>query len=75
MPVLTVKEIEAVQRYVQENHEAVMEQDRRIRQRAASRRKPPEVVEAERRERLKRLENARQLIRQTKSANDSGSIC
>lgn len=66
MPVLTVEEIEAVERYVQENYEAVMEQDRRIREGAAARRQPPEVEDAERQERLKRLENARQLIRRGK---------
>jgi uncharacterized protein (DUF433 family) len=64
MPVLTVAEIEAVEKYVQDNHEAVMEQDRRIRERATGRRKPPEVEEAERNERLKRLEKARQEIHQ-----------
>ena len=64
MPVLTVEEIETVERYVQENYQAVMEQDRRIRERAAARQKPPEVEEAERQERLQRLDDARQAIRQ-----------
>jgi uncharacterized protein (DUF433 family) len=45
MPVLTFEEIRAVERYVQENHEAVMEQDRRIRQRNAERSTPPGVQE------------------------------
>ena len=49
MPVLTVEEIETVERYVQDNYEAVMEQDRRIRERAAARRNPPEADEALRR--------------------------
>jgi uncharacterized protein (DUF433 family) len=66
MPVLTVEEIEAVERYVRDNYAAVMEQDRRIRERAAARRKSPQVEEAERLERLERLEKARQLIRQGK---------
>src|SRR5437763_743606 len=43
MPVLTVEDIQTVERYVQDNHDAVMEQDRRIRERQAARRKPPEV--------------------------------
>jgi uncharacterized protein (DUF433 family) len=64
MPVLTGPEIQAVERYVRDNYEAVMEQDRRIRERAAARQKPPEVEEAEHKARLQRLENARQLIRQ-----------
>jgi uncharacterized protein (DUF433 family) len=64
MPVLTTAEIQAVARYIQENHDAVMEQDRRIRERAAARRQPPEVEAAEREKRLKRLEAARQRIRQ-----------
>jgi uncharacterized protein (DUF433 family) len=66
MPVLTVEEIEAVERYVRDHYEAVMEQDRRIRERAAARRKPPEIEAAERTERLQRLNQARELIRQRK---------
>jgi len=66
MPVLTIEEIQAVVRYVQDNYEMVMERDRRICERNAARRKPPEVEEADRKERLDRLENARQLIRQGK---------
>ncbi len=63
MPVLTVEEIQVVERYVQENYDAVMEQDRRIRERAAARRKSPRIEEAERAQRLQRLEAARQRIR------------
>src|SRR5207249_1867634 len=37
MPVLTVEEIQTAERYVRENYETVMEQDRRIRERNASR--------------------------------------
>lgn len=66
MPVLTVAEIQAVERYIQENYDAVMEQDRRIRERAAARQKSPQVEATERQERLQRLEAARQLIRQRK---------
>jgi hypothetical protein len=66
MPVLTVPEIQVVERYVQENYDAVMEQDRRIRKRTAARQKPADIERAEREERLQRLEVARQLIRQRK---------
>ncbi len=66
MPVLTVEEIVAVERYVEVNYETVMAQDRRIREHAAARRQTPEVEEAERLERLKRLENARQQIQTRK---------
>src|SRR5437899_11373397 len=66
MPVLTVEEIQAVERYVLDHYEEVMEQDRRIRERADARRKPPEIEEAERTERLARLDSARQQIRQGK---------
>src|SRR6266481_3081482 len=37
MPVLTAQDIEAAQRYVRDNHDAVIEQDRRIRERSAER--------------------------------------
>jgi uncharacterized protein (DUF433 family) len=66
MPVLTVPEIQAVERYVLANYDAVMEQDRRIRERNAARRKPAGVEEAERNEQRQRLEAARRLIRQKK---------
>jgi uncharacterized protein (DUF433 family) len=72
MPVLTVPEIQAVERYVQDNYEAVMEQDRRIRQRNAARRKPAAVEEAERIEQRQRLEGARRLIRQKKQEHGGG---
>jgi uncharacterized protein (DUF433 family) len=49
MPVLSIEEIELVARYVREHYEEVMEQDRRIRARTASRHTPPEVEEALRR--------------------------
>jgi uncharacterized protein (DUF433 family) len=66
MPVLTVPEIQVVERYIQDNHDGVMEQDRRIRERNAARQKPVEVEEAERKEQMQRLETARRLIRQKK---------
>lgn len=70
MPILTVEEIQAVERHVHDNYEAVMEQDRLIRERAAARRKPPELEEAERKERLQRLENAQTLIREAKQGRN-----
>jgi uncharacterized protein (DUF433 family) len=45
MPVLSIEEIRVVERYVQENFEAVMEQDRRIRERNVNRINPPEIEE------------------------------
>jgi uncharacterized protein (DUF433 family) len=66
MPVLTVDEIRAVERYISENYQAVIEQDRRIRERAEARRKTPEAEDAERAQRLERLDTVRQRIRQGK---------
>jgi uncharacterized protein (DUF433 family) len=43
MPVLTREEIQLVERYIDQNREAVEEQDRRIRERNARRKNPPEV--------------------------------
>src|ERR1022692_150335 len=43
MPVLTREEIQVVERYVRDNCNAVMEQDRRIRERNANRVNPPEI--------------------------------
>ena len=67
MPVLTVQEIQAVERYIERNYEAVMDQDRRIDERAAARRQPPEVEAAERRARQERLDAARTRIRQERN--------
>ncbi len=64
MPVLTIADIQAVERYIRDHYEEVMEQDRRIRERAAARRKSPEEEETARRHCLERLANARQSIRQ-----------
>jgi uncharacterized protein (DUF433 family) len=49
MPALTLDELKVVELYVQENYEAVMEQDRRIRERNASRKNSPEIEEILRR--------------------------
>ena len=45
MPVLKREEIQAIQQYVRDNYEAVMEQDRLIRERTAKRTIPPEIQE------------------------------
>jgi uncharacterized protein (DUF433 family) len=49
MPAVTLEEIQVVERYVQENYDAVMEQDRRIRERTANRKNSPEIEEILRR--------------------------
>lgn len=49
MPSLSVPEIQAAERYVQEHRAEVMEEDRRIRERNAMRRNPPQVEESRRR--------------------------
>jgi len=69
MPALTVEEIQAVEDYVRQNREAVMEQDRRIQQRAQERREPREVEEGLRKARRQRLEHARQAIRALQERN------
>jgi uncharacterized protein (DUF433 family) len=43
IPTLTHDEIRVVERYIEEHREEVKEQDRRIRERNAARRNPPEV--------------------------------
>src|SRR5690348_5106571 len=55
MPSLSVAEIQVVERYVHEHREEVMEVDRRLRARNATRRNPPEVEEILRRSREERL--------------------
>jgi uncharacterized protein (DUF433 family) len=73
MPILTVEEIKVVEQYIQTNYHAVMEQDRRIRERVATRRKGPEAEEAERSERLQRLEAARRQIRKARQEQNGDS--
>lgn len=53
MPTLSIAEIQAVERYVEEHHDEVMEEDRRIRERNATCRNPPHVEEIFRRTREK----------------------
>lgn len=66
IPSLTEAEIAVVERYFLEHRDEMLAQDRRIRERAAARRNPPDVEESLRLERLERLERARRLIRQKK---------
>lgn len=73
MPTLSVAEIQVVERYVAEHYEEVMEEDRQIRERNATRRNPPHVEELLRRAREKRpaiQERLRQLLSQ--DANGDG---
>ena len=60
MPTLSVAEIQAVERYIDEHREEVMQEDHRIRERNATRRNSPRVEEIFRRTREKwpALENA-----------------
>lgn len=53
MPTLSVAEIQAVERYVEEHYDEVMEEDRQIREQNATRRNPPHVEELLRRAREK----------------------
>ena len=53
MPALSIGEIQAVERYVAEHRQEVMEEDRRIRERNANRRNPPHIEEIFRRTREK----------------------
>lgn len=55
IPALSLAEIQAVERYVDEHCEEVMEEDRRIRDQIAKRRNPPHVEELLRESRKKRL--------------------
>jgi uncharacterized protein (DUF433 family) len=55
MPVLTVEDIRTVEEYVRENYDAVMAQDRRIRERNANRTIPPEIQEIRKRGHAKTL--------------------
>lgn len=55
MPVLSREEILVIQQYVRDHYTEVMEQDRRIAERAANRVTPPEILESRRRGRAKML--------------------
>ena len=45
MPALNLDELQTIERYVEKNYEAVMEQDRCIKLRNANRKNPPEIDE------------------------------
>jgi len=53
MPTLTAAEIQVIRQYVSDNYDTVMEQDRRIRERNASRITPPEIEEIRKKGRTK----------------------
>jgi uncharacterized protein (DUF433 family) len=55
IPVLTREEIHVIQQYVRDHYDEVMEQDRRIRERAANRVIPPEILKIREEGRAKRL--------------------
>src|SRR5262245_53715034 len=73
MPILSDEEIRVVEQYVSEHYEEIIEQDRRIRERAAKRQAPAEVEKVERQARLQRLEAARHRIRTHKSERNGDS--
>jgi uncharacterized protein (DUF433 family) len=60
---LTLDEIGAVRQYIEEHREAVLEEDRVIRERNAARRNSPEVEETLRQARAERLNGPLQLPR------------
>jgi uncharacterized protein (DUF433 family) len=55
MPILTDEEIRVIEQYVRDHYEEVMEQDRRIRERAANRVISPEIQAIRRKGRAKML--------------------
>ncbi|MGH7137447.1 MAG: hypothetical protein ACREHD_17015 [Pirellulales bacterium] len=68
MPSLSVSEIEVARQYVEEHREEVVKVDRRIRERNANRRNPPEIeriLEAGRKKVFERLEYHRNLRRES----------
>ena len=65
MPVLTCEEILVVEQYVAANHDSVMEQDRRIRERNANRKPSPEA-EASLRRGGEKMEALRKQFREKK---------
>jgi hypothetical protein len=69
IPSLTHEEIAVVEQYFLNNKEELLEQDWRIKERAAARQNPPEAAEASRKARRERLEQARQMIRQQQARN------
>lgn len=72
MPVLTLEEIKVIERYVQENYGAVMEQDRRIRERAAARRNSPEIEAIRKQGAAKMAELREQFAKQRQQPEPNG---
>ena len=70
IPVLTREEIQVIQQYVRDHYDEVMEQDRRIRERAAKRVTPPEILEIKRQGRAKMLELLEQFAKKKKQENN-----
>lgn len=74
IPVLTREELQVIQQYVRDNYDAVMEQDRRIRERIAKRVTPPEILKILERGHAKRLALMEQFAKnraQEKNGDDS----
>ena len=74
MPSLSVAEIEAVERYFSEHREEVLEVDRRIRARNATRKNPPEVEAILRRAREERLAWLESRRRKSEASNGEGRL-
>ena len=74
MPSLSVAEIQVLERYVNEHREEVMEVDRRIRARNATRKNPPEVEEILRRGREERLSWLDSRRRNSEAPNGEGRL-
>jgi uncharacterized protein (DUF433 family) len=72
MPSLSVAEIEAVERYFNDHRDEVLEVDRRIRARNATRKNPPEVEEILRRAREERLAWLESRCRISEASNGEG---
>lgn len=72
MPSLSFAEIRAVEQYIDEHREEVIEEDRRIRQRNATRRNPPRVEELLRESRKKRLALQEKLRGRPEDGNGAG---
>jgi uncharacterized protein (DUF433 family) len=73
MPVLTVQDLQAIQRYVRDNYDPVMEQDRRIRERNAKRTTPPEIQEIRMKGRAKALALREEFAKKTQEKNGDHS--
>lgn len=71
MPSLSPAEIEVVRRYVDEHREAVLEEDRRIRERNATRKNTPEVEAILRRNHQKVMERLEALSNQCDEASNA----